>query len=1017
MKNYGCRFRVAAFAALPVVLVFLPLGANAEERTITTNSVFVGESSWTVAEGDTEIVEGLVTASAKLTKYGKGTLALANPGNTFGGNIDVRSGILRADVQGALGSSKVTLSKSSSSTADRTNRLFLNAENAVFSNAIEFKGGTESAYAYAPLNVVKSCEIAGNITLASTKNYSITDDTTVKPSVVFSGNITTSMTGGSYLYLMNAGSFSFTGFMQLPVLSTASASSGYPGTVEICSSSNEVNTVHMGYANVHLRAKDAFKPTVKLNVAPSDANYARNDSIGGIYLHADQTIGCLTCTTEKYPITEIGEPVFSDGPVVLRVTGTTASPVSYVKFCNEVTLVKEGAADTVQVFGSSSVGRTHTTSGRLIVSNGTLRVAGGSKFANVPEVRVVAGTFDLKSTVSGSLTGVTNLVVEGGTFNVGASVPYPFAETVERVEVGAGGLIDAGSSLTITAGKLVIGGIEAGYGNFTSVDYPDNIGANVTFSVPRPEHVYTADSWIGGSSGNAIATAANWSGNAAPDLETGDFTPFFAASGREAVFNSAVSFFGIGFGVTNETSFTLAKGADDAGITLYDGGINVEAIYDGDEPLERAYTNEVPVSATATWWAFDIATNATFVSAGEVSGGGAPTIVKRGPGHLELAGDFAVGGDFIHSNGLMTIRGTLGVDNDNGTFNVKSKTGCMAKVILANANIKKNFVNDGSGSSVNTYWLTAAPGSTNVIEGLYKSGSQSQYFTMSDDSELTCSGGITLDNSFIVSGANSRGRFIIKDKPLVLTVPSKGTTSLSCDLVFDATGNNILSSLTAPPSGRYMEFRRDDVFAVCPVLIVQGSEIRLNSTHQSWGAVRPRKYDSGKFYPSSPVTGEYGSEFEITLGSTEAGLASTNVNCTFKGAVSLRMGGSGILLLTNSVSASCGNVTVTNGTLRFSADSSWLNGTNVVVSGTGKLEIPKAVFGRHAILDISDSGVISVASGTVQHFAGATVDGVRLKTGRYSYSRISEPSLRAHFDPDARGDVFVCNPAFSISFR
>ena len=66
MKNCGCRFRVAAFAALPVVLVFIPFMANAEERTITTNSVFVGESSWTVAEGDTEIVTGLVTASAKL---------------------------------------------------------------------------------------------------------------------------------------------------------------------------------------------------------------------------------------------------------------------------------------------------------------------------------------------------------------------------------------------------------------------------------------------------------------------------------------------------------------------------------------------------------------------------------------------------------------------------------------------------------------------------------------------------------------------------------------------------------------------------------------------------------------------------------------------------------------------------------------------------------------------------------------------------------------------------------------
>ena len=1002
----------ACAAMSAVVLPIVANDASAAESIVATNSVFSGAGTWTVAEGDAEIVTGRISATGNFTKYGKGTLALANAGNSFGGTIYVSSGVLRADVEGALGSATVNLSKSSSSSADRSNRLFLNAEGAVFENNVNFTGGTELSVAYSPLHIVKSCEISGNIVLAANKNYVVTDDPDGKPTTVFGGRI--SGTGTTGVYLAPAGVFSFEGEIAVPsfMTMTATGSSESPGTVQIRSSSNAVATVTIGYANVELHASDAFPDAV---VSHNFASYthAQNDAYGSVTLYADQAISAFAWLGSKYPATSSGASVFSDGAVTLRLKGTTAAPVTYARLCDHITLVKEGDADAVQVFGSATGGRTHTTDGLLVVSNGTLRIAGATTFPNVPEVVVAGGCFDLQSTSAGSLSGVTRLAVEGGTFRVGGSTPYPFADTVDVVELGSSGAVDSESALVVVAGKLIVAGNDAGYGNFTSDDYSDNIGANVTISVPRPEHVYTADSWVGGSSGDSAAAAQNWAKGVMPDLATGDFTPFFAASGSRAVFDSAVSFFGIGFASTNETSFTLAKGGDNAVIRIYGGGLSVAPVYaDGVAALCRSYTNEVPVSAQATEWDIDVATNSTLVLVGETAAGGAPAVKKTGAGTLELNGDFAVGGDFTLEKGQMAVRGVFGVEDDSGTLYVKSGTGYMSTLRLENATIRKGFTNQGSGSAVNPYWLVSGAGTTNFVEGSYFSGT-SQYFTMESGSMLTLSGGIRIGASFIVSAPNAENAtFVIRDNPLVCTVASKGASSLSANVVFDSVGNVLQQSIETPGQGRYLEFRRDHAFATCPTLRLRGGEVRLNSTRQSWHVL-----DRDWSRPAVTVTGDAGSALEVTLGAEEHELGTHNASCVFAGRASLSMGGTNTLLVTNSVSVSYGDVSVTNGVLRFAADSSWMNGTNVTVCGSGRLEIAGRTFGEQAVLHLEDEGVISIRDGVRQKVSLAYVDGKRLLPGVYSYARTSDESIRRHFDPAVSGVLIVKGSGFVISFR
>ena len=1000
----------AAHACAAIAAVVLPIAANdasAAETIVATNSVFSGAGTWTVAEGDVEIVTGRISATGNFTKYGKGTLALANAGNSFGGTVYVSSGVLRADAEGALGTATVNLSKSSSSSADRSNRLFLNAEGAVFENNVNFTGGTELSVAYSPLHIVKSCEISGNIVLAANKNYVVTDDPDGKPTTVFGGRI--SGTGTTGIYLAPAGVFSFEGEIAVPSFVTTTSTSESPGTVQIRSSSNAVATVAIGYANVELHASDAFPDAVVSHSFGSNT-HAQNDAYGSLTLYADQAVSSFAWTGSKYPAASSGSSVFSDGAVTLRLKGTTAAPVTYVRLCDHITLVKEGDADAVQVFGSATRGRTHTTDGLLVVSNGTLRIAGATTFPNVPEVVVAGGCFDLQSTSAGSLSGVTRLAVEGGTFMVGGSTPYPFADTVDVVELGSSGVLDSESALVVVARKLIVAGNDAGYGNFTSDDYSGNIGANVTISVPRPEHVYTADSWIGGSSGDSASAAQNWAKGVLPDLATGDFTPFFAASGSRAVFDSAVSFFGIGFASTNETSFTLAKGGDNASMQIYGGGLSVFPVYaDGGPALCRFYTNEVPVSAQATEWDIDVATNSTLVLIGETAAGGAPAVKKTGEGTLELDGDFAVGGAFTLEKGRMAVRGVFGVEDDPGTLYVKSGTGYMSTLRLENATIRKGFTNQGSGSSVNPYWLVSGAGTTNLVEGPYLSGS-SQYFTMESGSMLTLSGGISIGASFIVTAPNAENTtFVIRDNPLVCTVASKGSSSLSANVVFDSTGNVLQQSIETPGQGRYLEFRRDDAFATCPTLRLRGGEVRLNATHQSWETLAR---DWAR--PAVTVTGDAGGVLEVTAGAEENDLGTSNASCVFAGLVSLRMGGAKTLLVTNSISSSYGDVAVTNGVLRFAADSSWMNGTNVTVAGGGRLEIAGRTFGEQAVLHLEDEGVISIRDGVRQKVSLAYVDGRRLRRGRIlttghrtiPFAGISTLRQRGYSSSGARPSLF-----------
>ena len=98
---------------------------------------------------------------------------------------------------------------------------------------------------------------------------------------------------------------------------------------------------------------------------------------------------------------------------------------------------------------------------------------------------------------------------------------------------------------------------------------------------------------------------------------------------------------------------------------------------------------------------------------------------------------------------------------------------------------------------------------------------------------------------------------------------------------------------------------------------------------------------------------------------------------------------------------------VTNGVLEFAAGATWLNGTNVTVSGSGRLKLNAAnTFNReHAVIRFADDGVIEVPAGVTQVFAEGW-DGDRRLLGTYTSGRVT-----------GGGAIRVGNTGFRILFR
>ncbi len=181
------------------------------------------------------------------------------------------------------------------------------------------------------------------------------------------------------------------------------------------------------------------------------------------------------------------------------------------------------------------------------------------------------------------------------------------------------------------------------------------------------------------------------------------------------------------------------------------------------------------------------------------------------------------------------------------------------------------------------------------------------------------------------------------------------------------------------------------------------------------------------------LTGEYPAMLEITEGRPSTGPFAKfgySVVGQVTGGVGLYMNGDegSVLLLTNRVFASCGDLKVSSGMLEL-AEATWLNGTNVTVEGKGILKVSKlrdgaaAFEGKHAVLRLganTDSWQIDLPAGTMQRFAYAyDADGKLLPSGVYGREGVEGVTRNAYSDhfPENGGTIRITRHGTAMIFR
>ena len=490
--------------------------------------------------------------------------------------------------------------------------------------------------------------------------------------------------------------------------------------------------------------------------------------------------------------------------------------------------------------------------------------------------------------------------------------------------------------------------------------------------------------WKAEGNDGLMSSASSWDPEASPDLTTGEFLPTFASAGSGAVSDAN--------GLVNGIVFNNASGdfaLTGAGMLMVlGGGIDVA------EPTDsRTYTIAMPLAAglSQTW---NVGENATLAISGQLEGSRAATVTKTGFGTLDISGTNGYPGTLSVKGGQLRLSGVFG--SFAGTDGAL-ETSSGATNIFAGATVNKPVTHQVKNTSGE---LTAEAGTTNVFNGRVEYSRGGSFdFPLGDGAVVIYNDGLSVTVtsndpktfSFMRGGEVTTSPLVrFCGRPSVMTSVDRNTFKSDVTCRFEVPGNTIMKYLSTR-NGKLeatvdYAWNGTDGIGVLDIY-GQGGVIDVGSTRQCIQDVTVYN-NNDKYY--AIVAGDGGT---LELAPTEDQTVALN-QLRFEGMVSLQKHGAATLTLTNKTaeiySQSYGDVAVTNGVLEFAADATWLNGTNVTVSGSGTLKLNAAnTFNRdHAVIRFADSGAINVPPGVTQVFAEGW-DGDKRMRGIYTSGRVT----------------------------
>lgn len=652
----------------------------------------------------------------------------------------------------------------------------------------------------------------------------------------------------------------------------------------------------------------------------------------------------------------------------------------------------------------------YTASGALaeftLTSGGVLRIGddGADKVIDCSKIKGDAQTVIEKVgsntiTLQNATTFLGTVRVTGGTLAFDADVDAPdFAS----IEVAAGSTLDLASGLALRAHALDVRGAAGAMNGLYSGAAADGVTVYEGLTGAGTIRVTPASAVWTGAVDDDPYKASNWKGIVdAPDVVGGSFSGTFAEGDPQGTMDvaGALAFAGVRF-TGDVASFTFRGTTADASLTLGTGGLSVDNRA-ATSPFAFDVRTPVIPSGAAQNWAFG--SNTTLRLHGPLLGRDDDTsqITTTGAGTYYLyTTNSTYAGSFFHSAGTLYAYGSepFGPSNKYGTATLSIYGSSATPLTFNNTTVSKPVVLRCNANARNTMYFPA--GTTNVFWGNVRIANNNDVdgFDSQAGSTVVFAGGYGLPTHKAYVNWGTAGRVIITNAPFYGGT-MEGATS---EIHFYAKGNQLSSIMawsnnTLPTYDAYnphpvkFEFFTDWAFD-CPALCAAfGGAWQLHGTEQRIGTLRLSSNGSIASWEApgilhiNHVNRPSGKSQDVPPSSGD-----------FKGQFSLVKEGAGTFEIANRAVSATGRVTVVEGTFRLATTASWLNATNVVVTG-GTFELNAAnQLGKTTDFTLT-AGALSIPEGVSQRAQWLYLDGAAKPAPRGIYGALDNTAVSPAF--------------------
>ena len=735
--------------------------------------------------------------------------------------------------------------------------------------------------------------------------------------------------------------------------------------LQFAAAGNEVLMHWLQGASMTIECKiaDAFLPTTLVMFDGNASRTGQLFNLGGF----DQTVNAVY---DKDASVSYSHTVKGGGTARLTMKAT-ADRAYGGQFTDDLTICWAPAAAKTYTLTRTAF----STSGGLVVSNGTVTLTSGASFPNASRLEVA--------------TGATFTMATGTSFN----------KSAQRLDLGTGATFNLADGVELAFEAAYMDGVRLAGGVTYSAANPIpgvTISGNGTISVPlAPVPAGRSATWSGGGGANVRTDeSTNWDGNSTPTLNDGLTAVTFATGGTEAAVTGPAYVNGVLFNAPG--AFTLRSLDGNAVVRLQGGGIDTASPASG----TRTYTVSSPLCADVDQ-VWDVAANTTLSVTGRLTGEmPASVLLRTGTGTVKLNGTDDYTGFLVLSNGVTEISGDGLGHTNRGSVIISDWPQGNTRVKFTDATVSKPVLfNLDSRTGVYGYnQLLSFNGTTRFKSPIALSGN---YVRFTGATGQTCyfEGGMEMASGAVrYPVITGKGTFIITNTPVNVTA----WWMENANSVFAVAGNRFENNGIRLSNTATLRIAVDNAVAACLQLNISGTtRLDLDGHDLYVGSL----CDLAEASAGTPVVTSAAPakvEFDIPSGSPRSWL-------TFTDAAGLRKKGSGNLVLCRA-STTTGTLEVVAGTVTLKAGA-WASGREVVIGATGVLGVEStSALAREAAVRVTTGGRINLSEGAIPHVAELWIDGVQKNPGASTAATVPAVFVGA-------GTLIVGNVGTMVIFR